>query len=178
MAIRLKIPTGKKGGKAGNGLLTSDPLLKAALIVFLVLSISAGGVFTYYYVKFGRMIDQRFKGPVFGDSARIYAIPHAVQVGEKIDTKEIATELRRTGYTDQSGKSPMGSYRLLEGGIEIKPGPDSYHSQESAIIRVRGGKVDSITSQSGDLAAYELEPQMITFPVRCGATLQAATGHV
>ena len=80
------------------GLLTSDPLLKAALIVFLVLSISAAGAFTYYYVKYGRMIDQRFKGPVFGDSARIYAIPHAVQVGEKIEAKEIARELRRAGY--------------------------------------------------------------------------------
>src|SRR5438552_16561633 len=56
----------------------------------------------------------------------------------------------------------MGSYRLLQGGIEIKPGPDSYHSQESAIIRVRGGKVENITSQSGELSAYELEPQMIT----------------
>src|SRR5205085_2292425 len=108
-------------------------------------------------------IDQRFKGPVFGSSARIYAIPHAVQVGENIEPKEIAAQLRRTGYFEEGvGKSPMGSYRLLQGGIEIKPGPDSYHSQESAIIRVRGGKVENITSQSGELAAYELEPQMIT----------------
>jgi penicillin-binding protein 1B len=162
VAIKLKIPTGRKNGDAGGGLLSRDPLIKAALIVFLVLAISTGGVFTYYYVKVGRMIDQRFKGPVFGDSARIYAIPHAVQVGEKIEAKEIATELRRAGYTDQSGKSSMGAYRLLDSGIEIKPGPDSYHSQESATIRFRGGKVDGISSQAGDLAAYELEPQMIT----------------
>jgi penicillin-binding protein 1B len=162
VAIKLKIPTGRKNGNAEGGLLSRDPLIKAALIVFLVLAISTGGMFTYYYVKVGRMIDQRFKGPVFGDSARIYAIPHALQVGEKIEAKEIATELRRAGYTDQSGKSSMGAYRLLDGGIEIKPGPDSYHSQESATIRFRGGKVDSISSQAGDLAAYELEPQMIT----------------
>src|SRR5690242_963204 len=109
------------------------------------------------------MIDQRFKGPVFGNSARIYAIPHAVQVGEKIEPKEIAAELRHAGYTDQGeGKSPMGSYRLIEGGIEIKPGTDSYHSQEPASIRVRGGKVEKIVSQGAELAAYELEPQMIT----------------
>ena len=132
-------------------------------MVFLVLATTTAGVFTYYYVKFGRMIDQRFKGPVFGSSARIYAIPHAIQVGEKIEPKEIAAQLRRTGYSEEGGgKSPMGSYRLLQGGIEIKPGPDSYHSQESAIIRIRAGKVENITSQSGELAAYELEPQMIT----------------
>jgi penicillin-binding protein 1B len=163
VAIKLKIPTGSKTGKAGSWPFPRDPVLKAALIIFLVLATTTGGIFTYYYVTFGRMIEQRFKGPVFGNSARIYAVPHAVQVGEKIEPREIAAELRHAGYSDQTGgQSTMGSYRLLEGGIEIKPGPDSYHSQESAVIRVRGGKVDSISSQSGDLAAYELEPQMIT----------------
>ncbi len=133
------------------------------MIVFVVLALATVGTFAYYYFTIGRMIDARFKGSVFGNSARIYAIPHAVHVGEKIESKEIAAELRHAGYTDQGdGKSPMGSFRLLEGGIEIKPGPDSYHSQESAIIRVRGGKVDNIVSQGGELAAYELEPQMIT----------------
>ena len=161
MAIRLKIPTGKQTGKPGRGWSFQDPLLRAALVVFLVLATVGGVFFTYYYVKFGRMIDQRFKGPVFGSSARIYAIARPVQVGEKIEAKEIAVQLRRAGY-DQNGKSPMGSYRLFDGGIEIKPGSDSYHSPESAIIRIQGGKIESITSKSGDLAAYELEPQMIT----------------
>ncbi len=160
MAIKLKIPTGRQAGK--TGWLSHDPLLRAALVIFLVLGTTGGAFFTYYYVKFGRMIDQRFKGPVFGNSARIYAISHPVQVGEKIEPKEIAVQLRRAGYSDKDGKTPMGSYRLFEGGIEIKPGPDSYHSPESAIIRVQGGKVESITSKTGDLAAYELEPQMIT----------------
>jgi penicillin-binding protein 1B len=162
LAIKLKIPTGNPTGKPGKGWLPRDPLLQAALVIFLVLGTLGGGFFTYYYVKFGRMIDQRFKGPVFGNSARIYAVSRPIQVGEKIDPKDIAVQLRRAGYSDKDGKSPMGSYRLFESSIEIKPGPDSYHSPESAIIRVQGGKVASITSKSGDLGAYELEPQMIT----------------
>jgi penicillin-binding protein 1B len=162
VAIKLKIPTGNPTGKPGRWL-SHDPLLRAALVVFLILATTGGAFFTYYYVKFGQMIDQRFKGPVFGNSARIYAIAHPVQVGEKIVPKDIASELRRAGYSDQdNGKSPMGSYHVFDGGIEIKPGPDSYHSPESAIIRIRAGKVESITSKAGDLAAYELEPQMIT----------------
>ncbi len=162
MAIKLKIPTGNPTGKPGRWF-SHDPLLRAALVVFLVLATTGGAFFTYYYVKFGQMIDQRFKGPVFGNSARIYAIAHPVQVGEKIESKEIAAQLRRAGYSDQdNGKSPMGSYRVFAGGIEIKPGPDSYHSPEPAIVRFREGKVESITSKAGDLAAYELEPQMIT----------------
>ena len=109
MAIKLKIPTGKKTGKHGNWPFPHDPLLKAALIIFIVLATTSGAIFTYYYVKFGRMIDQRFKGPVFGNSARIYATPQAVQVGEKIEPKEIVAELRRAGYSDQSnGQSANG----------------------------------------------------------------------
>jgi penicillin-binding protein 1B len=162
VAIKLKIPTIRKSGSAGKGPGSHDPVLRAALTVFLVLAIATAGIFTYYYVKFGRMIDQRFKGQVFSNSARIYAIPHAVQVGEKIEAKEIASQLRHAGYSETDSKSLMGSYHLLTGGIEIKPGPDSYHSPESAVIRIRGGKVESIGGQSGDLAAYELEPQMMT----------------
>jgi hypothetical protein len=61
VAIKLKIPTIRKPGTSSRGL-ARDPVLKAALIVFLALATASGGFFTYYYVKFGRMIDQRFKG--------------------------------------------------------------------------------------------------------------------
>jgi penicillin-binding protein 1B len=163
VAIKLKIPTMPKSGRPGQGTFARDPVLRVALAVFLVLATITAGTFTYYYVRFGRMIDQRFQGQVFSNSARIYAIPHAVKPGDKIEAKEMAVQLRRAGYAEQNdGKSPMGTYRLFTGGIEIKPGPDSYHSPESAVIRIRDGKVESIVGQSGELAAYELEPQMIT----------------
>ena len=50
----------------------------------------------------------------------------------------------------------------MNNGIEIKPGPNSYHSPEPATIRVQEGHVSSITGKSGELEAYELEPRMIT----------------
>src|SRR3989442_1611589 len=81
---------------------------------------------------------------------------------DAFDPEKVAAELRHAGYTDKDGQSLMGSYRLLEGGIEIRPGPDSYHSPEPATIRIREGKVEAISSKTGDLEAYELEPQMIT----------------
>ena len=56
----------------------------------------------------------------------------------------------------------MGSYRLVSGGIEIRPGPQSYHSQEPATISHPDGQVTRHHGQVGDLGAYELEPQMIT----------------
>ena len=56
----------------------------------------------------------------------------------------------------------MGSYRLLESAIEIKPGPTPITARSPLPSAFSGGKVDSITSKAGELAAYELEPQMIT----------------
>lgn len=162
MAIKLKIPKSKKRGTTGKGFVSGDPVIRIALAVFIVLSVALCGWCSYYYFKYGRIIDQRFKGPVFSSSATIYALPRAVKVGEKVDPHEIAVQLRRAGYAENDGNALMGSYRTLKNGIEIKPGPQSYHSPEPATIRVEDGKVSSISSSSGDLEAYELEPRMIT----------------
>ena len=82
-------------------------------ISFWLLGTIATAFFSYYYVKYGRIIDARFKGQVFSNSAKIYAIPQTVRVGEKIDAREIAAQLRAAGYTNEDGSSPIGSYRLL-----------------------------------------------------------------
>jgi penicillin-binding protein 1B len=108
------------------------------------------------------MIDQRFKGPVFSSSATIYALPRTVKLGEKANAHEIAAQLSRAGYSESGSQSPMGNYTLLNNGIEIKPGPQSYHSPEPATIRMQDGTVASIAGRSGELEAYELEPQMVT----------------
>jgi penicillin-binding protein 1B len=162
VAIKIKIPKSKKKNKGGKGFFLRDPILAGALLVFLVVAVVFTASFSYYYVKYDRLIDQRFSGPVFSDSAKIYAIPEAVRVGEKMSAHEIAAELRHAGYSEKEGQSSLGSYRLLNDGIEIKPGPDSYHSPEPARIRFKDDKVASITGNSGDLEAYELEPQLVT----------------
>jgi penicillin-binding protein 1B len=161
VAIKVKIPKKKKKSGAGKWI-SRDPVIRIALVVFIVLSLSICGWFSYYYIKYDRIIDQRFKGPVFSSSAQIYAIPRAVKVGEKVDLREIEAQLRRAGYSENDGPSPMGTYHALKDGIEIKPGPQSYHSPEPATIRVEGGEVSSIAGKSGELEAYELEPRMIT----------------
>jgi penicillin-binding protein 1B len=161
MAIRIKIP-GSKGTPRQGGRLSRDPVIRAALAIFVLISVILVGFFAYYYVTYDRIVERRFEEPVFSNSAKIYAVPHAVRVGEKIEAREIAAQLRHAGYLEKDGQSPMGSYRLLDGGIEIKPGSDSYHSPEPATVRIRDGEVVSISSKTGELAAYELEPQLIT----------------
>jgi penicillin-binding protein 1B len=162
LAIRVKIPkSGAKGGKGGRGL-PRDPIIRAALIVFIVGALGFTAFFSYFYVKYDRVIEQRFRTPVFTNSAKIYAIPRAVHDGDKTDAKEIAATLRRAGYADKDGQSPLGTFRLISGGIEITPGPESYHSPEEAQITIHDGEVEKITSKGNELSAYELEPQLVT----------------
>ena len=163
MALKLKIPSSKSSGKRSKGgLLQRDPLVRIALLSFLVVSLAIVGFFAYWYVKYDRIIEQRFRDPVFASSAKIFAAPQVVKVGSKASIPDIAAELRHAGYGEKDGDSMLGSYRLHSGSIEVLPGPESYHSPEPATITVADGAVASINSRSaGELAAYELEPQML-----------------
>ncbi len=163
MTIKIKIPKGS-GEKAGKGVrgLPRDPVLRAALVAFLILAVGFSVFFSYYYIKYDRIIERRFRTPVFGNAAKIYALPETVRSGEKIEAKEIAAELRRAGYSDKDGQSQLGTFQLVKDGIEITPGPESYHSPESALISIQDGQVDRITSKGVELSAYELEPQLVT----------------
>jgi penicillin-binding protein 1B len=163
VTIKIKIPkaNGPDAGKRIRGL-PRDPVLRAALVAFLILAVSFTILFSYFYIKYDRIIERRFRSPVFANAAKIYALPKIVRDGEQIDTREIATELRRAGYSDQEGQSTLGSFRLSKDGIEITPGPESYHSPEPALITIHDGQVDQISSKGNDLSAYELEPQLVT----------------
>jgi penicillin-binding protein 1B len=172
MAIKLKIPASRSGAQSGSrrgksggkaGLLGRDPVVRIALILFLSLSLLIVGFFSYWYVKYDRIIEQRFRGPAFSTSAKIFASPELVKVGAKLSTAEIAAALRHAGYSQKEGESPLGTYRLHGSSIEVIPGLESYHSPEPATINTANGTVSSISSRSsGELAAYELEPQMLT----------------
>ncbi len=133
----------------------------AAFIIVFTLFL---GVFAFYYIRYQRIVDARMSGQVFETSAQIYARPRALEVGEKASAEAIAAELRRAGYSEKDSK--LGTFRLINSGIEIKPGPESYHLPDGAIVRISGGKVEKITGLGGvqgkALQAYELEPQLIT----------------
>src|SRR6202167_1247672 len=164
MAIKVKIPTTRSSGKGGKKrVLARDPVVRIALLGFLSVSLLVVGFFVYWYVKYDRIIEQRFRSPVFASSAKIFAAPRLVKVGSKSTVSEIASQLRHAGYAEKEGESPLGSYRVHGGTIEVSPGPESYHSPEAATITIVSGTVSSINSRSaGELAAYELEPQMLT----------------
>ena len=65
--------------------------------VFLLLILTGIGVFTYYWIHFGHMIDARLAGRVDQTTARIYAAPERISEGESMTAGELASRLQRAG---------------------------------------------------------------------------------
>src|SRR5258708_10356556 len=143
MAIKIKIPRVK--GFRGS---LRNPFFRAGLAAFLIIFLVFFGIFSYYYIKYQKIVDKRMSGQIFANTAKIYAQPRSLRVGQKADSHEVANYLRHAGYTEQGeqGQSKFGTYRLVSGGVEIKPGEDSYYNPEGAVVRIREGKIDKIAS--------------------------------
>ena len=134
------------------------------LIVSFSLVIIAGfGAFAYFYSHYARLFDEKLKAGLFANSAKIFAAPESVSVGDAGSPSDIAAELRRSGYTESRG-NPIGYYEIQPNAIEIFPGPDSYFEQEAGVIRFSGGKISAIVSLRDNTPRpqYQLEPQLIT----------------
>ena len=164
MAIRLRIPKRPdKSGKPTSRFSLHDPLVKAAVAVFIVIAVVFIGIFSYFYINYDRIINRRFKRPGvqhFGQDLR--HSPDCALGRKNRAARNCGRFAARRLPEKRTRDSPLGSFRLLNSGIEVRPGPQSYHSPEPATIRFSGGKVDTITGKNGELGAYELEPEMIT----------------
>jgi penicillin-binding protein 1B len=159
MAIKIKIPR-PVGVHPWRSL-----LLRAGLVGLAAVALLFFVVFSFYYIKYQHVVDDRLKQPIFANTAKIYAAPREVRPGQKLTVSLIANELRDAGYSADgaSQTSPLGTYKQGVQSITVRPGPESFHSEDAAVIRVSAGQVDSITDDKGqELASYELEPLLIT----------------
>jgi penicillin-binding protein 1B len=140
------------------------PAGKALVISFTLAFLLLAGLFTHYYTKYSRLIDQKLRAGPFANTSKIFAAPRLIAVGDAIVAAQIADELRRCGYSE-SRANAMGSFQLRpDGGIEIFPGPDSYFDQEAGVIKFAKGHISQIVSLRDNTARaqYQLEPQLIT----------------
>ena len=95
MAVKVQVP---KKAKAVRFAL--HPIGKI-LLVLLVLGFTTGlAVFTFYYVKYSRLIEAKLAAGPFANTSMLFAAPRTVDVGDVADPQEIATDLRRSGYTE------------------------------------------------------------------------------
>ena len=159
--MALKIRLAKPKGRHPLSTLALRIALAAIAVCALVFVI----VGSYYYFKYQGIVDARLKEPLFADTAKIFAAPREVRPGQKFSIHLIANELREAGYTADGAAqtSQLGTYAEGVQEITVRPGPQSYHSEDSATIHIAGGVVSSISDGHGQaLSSYELEPQLIT----------------
>jgi penicillin-binding protein 1B len=159
MALKITIPW-LKGNHPWVSLLLKVGLLAFASVVLVFFS-----VFSFFYIKYRHIVDDRLKQPIFANTAKIYAAPREVRPGQKLTVRLIVNELHAAGYSADgaSQTSELGTYREGVQTITVRPGPQSYHAPDGATIRVSNGVVDSISDEHGQpLSSYELEPLLIT----------------
>ena len=161
MAIKLKIPRRK-----GQQLRLSTEAVRAIAAGSIIILTVLFGVFAYYYVKYQKIVDAKMRGQIFNNAAKIYAAPYVVKDGGPLTISSVVSRLRKAGYSEVAERyvSKIGTYHSTETSIEVKPGPESYHTAEGALIRVKDSKVDRIASigTGSELGSYELEPELIT----------------
>ncbi len=161
--IRIRIP-----GRIRIPKTLSKPWVKGLTVGLVVLSMLGSAALAYAYVRYGNIVVARLRDPMFPNTARIYAAPQVIRVGERIGPKEIAAALRQASYTSAGDhtESPMGTYRLHTSSLEIMPGAESYHTPGRVRVSFSEGQIEKIISLAepvkGDLDRYELEPQLVT----------------
>jgi penicillin-binding protein 1B len=154
--VKIKLPNFNKGDYSVRQI-----VLLAFGGVVLLTAIIGGSIFAYYYSKYERIVDERMAKPLFVQTAKIYAAPKEVRVGQKLSPRTIGLELREAGYSGDNDRdhSQMGTFSENDSSITIRPGPQSYHSEQGATVSFNKGLVQQITGDGGQsLVAYELEP--------------------
>src|SRR2546430_17322397 len=91
-----------------RGFFTSTIGLTILGIIFGIFVI-AGGIFTYYYMKYSRMIDARLTGPIFQNTTQIFSAPEHISAAQAWGTDDLTdyrSEERRVGKECRSRWSP------------------------------------------------------------------------
>ncbi len=159
MPVKLKYSNGRTTTKQTTTL--GMRVVHIALLVAIACLVIGVTIFTIAYYHYQHVVDDRLaSGPLFANVSQIYAAPREVRTGQQLSAASIARDLRQAGY---NANPELGTFKLTDDTIFIKPGPESFHTTDGATITTTGGEVQSITAENGAaLRAYELEPQLIT----------------
>ncbi len=136
---------------------------KAIVAVFVISLVLGVGLFTFLWVKYARLIDAKLTAGPFANTSLLFAAPGEISLGDEATPEQIASELRRSGYSE-SRRNPMGYFTLTASEIDVYPGPQSMFDPEGGVIKFAGGKVNQIISlrDNTQRTQYLLEPELIS----------------
>jgi penicillin-binding protein 1B len=147
-----------------SGFFTSKTGLTLLGIVFAGFLIS-GGIFTYYYVKYSRMIDARLSGKVFQNTTQIFSAPEYIYVGQAWSAEDLTTYLTRIGYRPEVDENSLGEFTVEKNTVDIRPSQLSYFGGSNALaVQFSGKSIRAIRPLAGgaNLETAQIEPELIT----------------
>jgi penicillin-binding protein 1B len=127
--------------------------------------LAAASIFTWYYIQYSRMIDQRLGGAVFTTTSRVFGAPPRIFPGQAMTRAELVAYLQRVGYAESEVAGTVGRYHLTATGVEVRPLAQSYFAGANPIrVEFSGSEVSRIQSLKSKEAvgAAEIEPELIT----------------
>jgi len=133
--------------------------------LFLFFFLVGAGVFTWYYVKYARMIDERLSGQVFENTSRVFTCPRRIAVGQALTAGELASYLQRVGYAEAEVPGALGRYRMARSGVEIRPGTGSYFGAGGGLrVEFSGGEISRMVNlkDGSSPGSAEIEPELLT----------------
>jgi penicillin-binding protein 1B len=135
------------------------------LILFAGCFLLAACSFTYYYVKFSRMIDARLSGHVLQNTTQIFSAPERISDGQSWSPEDLVMYLQRAGYRPAPDENSMGQYVVSDKTVDIRPSKLSYFGGSNALaVQFNGNVIRTIRPLSGgpDMGSAEIEPELLT----------------
>jgi penicillin-binding protein 1B len=135
------------------------------LVTALGLLLSATIVFAYYYIQFGRLIDQRLTGQIYQNTSRVYSAPGHIFTGESMRPGDLASYLMRAGYQESTVSGAPGEFRTTGSTIEVQPASSSYFQGHNSLrVSFSGPQISRITQlpDGAEVDSAEIEPEVIT----------------
>jgi len=147
-----------------KGFFTSAIGLTILGIIF-ALFVTAGGIFTYYYMKYSRMIDARLSGNILQNTTQIFSAPEHISVDQAWGPEELTGYLTRVGYRPETDENALGQFTVQGSAVDIRPSKLSYFAGKNALaVQFRGKSIKSIRPLGGgnQMDSAEIEPELIT----------------
>ncbi|HSB09054.1 MAG TPA: PBP1A family penicillin-binding protein [Blastocatellia bacterium] len=144
--------------------------MRLAILGILILIFAI--VFAFFYVKYARLIDARFRGDVVVRTTGIYATPRSIRAGQSMTLASLKTYLDGIGYVESTkdADSKRGRYQIKGNAVDIFTSTDaiingSRQFPNLNIVFGAGGKtISKITDvdTKRNLDSSVLEPEMVT----------------
>jgi len=86
--------------------------LRALGWICLLLALTAGGIFAYFYVTLAKDVDARLSGALDRVEPRVFARPFELRAGQQISTDELVDRLNDLGYAERAVVDAPGEFTL------------------------------------------------------------------